>query len=383
MKGLERTRQQLDPVGSLATRVFTIALSAGAFSYGAVQLARSGNQVTSPLLAGLAIILLGAAALTTTFASSPRRAPFTARTHLVVHILALGSIALSAASQWGTNTRIQDDFGPVSLGMLVAAMGVYRPARELASFGALAAVFIGFITLLQVPGLETNAPPAAVVLVGIAPMVALSFGSAAYSSRLVTELDTWQHSTSQVLAAATSRLTGGIEQSVRHERIRILDRDAFPFLNEILRKESVTENDRAQARSIADSIRTLMVAEADQTWLEVAVNDHGIAADDIYHSVSDTEGRANRMTTGQRTALRAFLVALRERESFVRRSLSVSISGESTKSHCVLSADIDYGAGDPRETFAPFFAVMRIIFSELTVEFINNELTVRFAYEQR
>lgn len=383
MSELERTRQQLDPVGSLTTRIFAIALSAGAFAYGITMSIRSADQTLNPLIAILAIVLLGGAALTVIIASSSHRAPFTASTHMVVQLLALGSIVLSAASQWGTNKHIQDDFGPISLGMLLVAMGVYRPARELASFGALASIFVGFITLLKVPGLETHAPPASIVLVGMAPVIAMAFGSAAYSARLVGELDKWQHYASQSVAEATSRLTGGIERSVRQDRIRILDRDVFPFLNEILGKETVTEDDRVRARSIAESIRMLMVAEADQTWLEVAASDHGITRDDVHHSVADASGRANGMVTGQRTALRAFLVALRAHESFVKQSLKVAFSGTQKRSRCVLSANIHDAAGDPRETFAPYFAVMRVVFSELKVGFDDNKLTVRFSYEQR
>ena len=383
MTALERTRQQLDPVGSLATRIFAIALSAGAFLYGVTMTVITANHEMNPLLALLALVWLGSASLTVGIASSSRRAPFTAATHVVVQLLALGSIVLSAASQWGNNRFIQDDFGSISLGMLIVAMGVYRPARELASFGVLAAIAVGFITLLKVPGLETDAPAASFVLVGMTPVLALSFGSASYSARLVRELEQWKRRATKTVEAATSRLTGGIEKSVRQDRVKILDRDVFPFFNEILGAGAVTEDDRVRARSIAENIRALMVAEADLTWIEVAAGDHGISADDMRSSVVDTGGLANGMVTGQRTVLRAFVVTLREHESFVRESLQLVFTGSRKRSKALLTADIHPGADDPRSSFAPYFAVMRVVFPELRVEFQDNTLTVRFSYEHR
>lgn len=383
MKELERTRQQLDPVGALPTRILAITLSAGAFVYGLGMPILTTDQISNSLLAVLALVCLGGASLTVGIASSPRRAPFTATTHTVVQALALCAVALSAASQWGSNRYVQDDFGPISLGMLIVAMGVYRPAKELAATGALAAIFVGFITLLTVSVMVTDAPPASLVLVGMAPVLALSFGSAAYSGRLVGELEKWQRRAAESFASATSQLTDGITKSVRQDRVRILDRDVFPFFNEILSRDTVTEEDRVRARRVSESIRALMVAEADRTWLEVVAGDDGVMLDDMHRSVVDEAGRATRMVTGQRTILRALIVALREETTFVPESLTVTISGTKVMNRGLLVANLHREAADPRDTFAPYFAVMRIVFTEVSADYQNNKLTVRFSYEQR
>ncbi len=383
MTVLERTRQQLDPVGSLPARALAIVLSGGALAYGIIMTIRTADEIVSPLLAVLALVWLAGAAITVGVASSSRRAPFTMPTHVVVQLFALGAVALAAASQWGENQYVQDDFGPTSLGMLILAMGAYRPARELASAGALVAVFVGFVTLLKVPGLVTDAPPVAFVLVGMTPVLALTFGAGAYSSQIVNELEKWQRMAAESLATVSSRLTGGIARSVRQDRLRILDRDVFPFFATILSQETVTEQDRVRARQIAESIRALMVAEADRTWLEVVAGEDGVTPAVMHQSVVDTAGRATGMRPGQRTVLRAFVVALREHEKFVPGSLKVTITGVKHVSSGTLTARIHDVVDHPQVDFGPYFAVMRVVFPELHVEYHNSKLTVRFSYEQR
>lgn len=383
MNELERTRQQLDPVGALPTRIFAVVLATGALVYGVVMTVLTTDQMAHPILAGLALVCLAAASITVGLASSPSRAPFTARTHLAVQLLALASIALSAASQWGANRFIQDDFGSISLGMLILALSIYRPARELASLGALSAVFVGFVTLLKVPSLATEAPPVSFVLAGMAPVLALSFGAAAYSGHLVAELENWQQRAAQSIVAATLRAQDDIMKSVRRDRVGILDRDVFPFFNEILRKQALTQRDRLRAREISDSIRTLMVAEADRTWLEVVAGDDGVTPGEMDASVADPAGRATHMVAGQRTVLRALIVALREDAGLDPGSLKVTIAGSGTANTGCLTARLHSVAEDPLEAFAPYFAVMRVVFAELQVDYRDSELAVRFSYEQR
>jgi hypothetical protein len=383
VKAVERTRQQLDPVGALPTRILAVVLSVGALVYGVVMTIHTADQMVSPLLAALALVLLAAASLTVGLASSPHRAPFTAGTHMLVQFLAVGSVAVSAASQWGANRFIQDDFGSVSIGLLILALGVYRPARELASMGALTAIFVGFITLLKVPSLETDAPAVVFVLLAMAPVLALSFGSAAYSGRLVQELEKWQVHSAQSVASVPSQLMSDISKSVRQDRVDILARDVFPFFNSILDKGSATEADRVQAREIAESIRALMVAEADRTWLEVVAADDGVTPAEMHRSVVDVDGRATSMVAGQRTVLRALIVALHEDVSLVPGSMNVTITGTDTVNSGSLVARLGGANDDPLGAFLPYFAVMRVVFRELQVEYQDHELTVRFSYEQR
>lgn len=383
MSTLERTRQQLDPVGTLGSRRVAIALASGALLYGLVMTIRSFDQVDNAVLAVLALAWLAAAAITVAVASSPHRAPFTRASHTVVQLLALGSIALSAASQWGTNRYIQDDFGPVALGLLILSMGVYRPATELATVGGLAAIFVGFVTLLEVPGLHSTTPSVSFVLVGMTPILALSFAAASYSGGLVDSLEKWNERVRRSVAQRTDRLKDGITESVRQDRVMILGRDVLPFFNSILERDTISSDDRTRAREIAESIRALMVAEADRTWLEVVAGDDGIEVGDVKGSVLDIDGRASWMSIDQRTALRALIVALRDEPSLFPGTMTITLAGSSTTTRGVLSAGFNRDEHDIRTALAPYFAVMRIVFAGLTVDYHNPTLTLRFSYEQR
>ena len=48
----ERTRQQLDPIGTLSSRLFAVVLAAVALCYALILTVRSSNQVSNPALAG-------------------------------------------------------------------------------------------------------------------------------------------------------------------------------------------------------------------------------------------------------------------------------------------------------------------------------------------
>lgn len=379
----ERTRQQLDPVGTLGSRLLAVVLTVVALCYALILTARSSGQVSNPALAALALLWLIGACLTIIVGTSPTRAPFSRAAHVVVHLLALGAITLSIASQWGTNRLIQDDFGSVSLGVLLLAMGPYRPAIELATVGSLSAIFVGFLTLLEVRGFDSETPPVAFVLVGMAPILALSYASAVYSGGLVDSLERWQRGAIQSVTSRADAMTDGITRAVQHDRVTILGRDVLPFFSSILEADVVTPEDRVRAREIADSIRSIMVAEADRSWLETVT---GVAHADAVSgtgAVVDRNGRAAAMSTDQRTALRALIVALLEEPCYASGSLRIELTGSASRCRGVLTARLNTNDSLVRSVFSPYLAVMRVVFSGLQVEFQRPALTLKFSYEQR
>ena len=383
MTAMERTRQQVDPLGTLGNRPLTIVLAAGAFVYGLVMTIRGFEQLSNVLLGILALLWLAAASITVTVATSSVRAPFTQSTHFAVQLLALGAAALSVGSQWGTNSSIQDDFGPMSLGILMLALGPYRPATELASAGSLSAIFIGFVTLLEVPELHTMAPPVSFALVGMTPVLALSFAAASYSGGLVDSLERWQRRAKVTVENKSHRLRENLTRAVQHDRILILSHEVLPFFSQVLERDALDDEDRDRARDLAEAIRALMVAEADRTWLEVAAGDDGVSSELMGRTVVDKAGRAADMVADQRTALRAVILTLADEPSFIEGSMNIVITGTKSLSKGVLTAKFEPDGEDLRAAFGPYFAVMRVVFSSFTVNLTQPTLTLRFSYEQR
>jgi hypothetical protein len=383
MSTRERTRQQLDPAGTMGSRPIAVAAALTAFVYAEVMTFRSAEQIAEPILIVLALIALGFACIVVIVQTSPLRAPLSARVHAAVLIPALVSVALAAAAGWGADRYVRDDWGPISLGLLFLALSSYRPARELVGAGIISAILLGFLVLMQAPGFATNAPPVAFVLQAVTPMLCLCFGSAMFSSIFVASLERWHRRASHATASMTKELRDGIARSVQQDRVTILNRDVVPFFSDVLTRGAVVEDDRDRAREIADSIRRVMVAEADRSWLETVIEHAGsnsVHGRGFSGLVQDEQRLASLMTTDQRTAVRAFIVALFELPTFDPTSLIIVLSRRGRGSRGVFTARADPADYSIKAALAPYFAVMRVVFTDLQVDISEPVLAIRISY---
>ena len=385
MTTIERTRQQLDPAGSTGVAPVAIFLLLGAFLYAVFMTVRGEAEISNPVFAVLALALLAIAGAIVIYGSSPTRAPLTARTHAAAHTIAMLAILCEAVGQWGTNMYIRDDWGPVTLGILLVALGPYRPAKEIAGAGMLSAVTIGVITYFETPSLVTSGPLLACVAVAVTPMLALCFSAAMFSDGVVTSIERWQKRAKAASVSLVRELREGIARSVQQDRITILNRDVLPFFTDVLARDTLTTADRDRARMIADAIRQVMVEEVDRSWLESLLEYTAVertnrpeAARIIVH---DPHRVASVMTVAQRTAIRALLVAFITIPGFSRDQLHIVLSRHGDRNQGVITARVPVSDHVMRSTFAPFLAVMRAVFITLEVDFVQPELTLRFSYD--
>lgn len=380
----ELTRQQLDPAGSVGVRTITLAIGLGAVLYAIVMTVIGWHEVSNAPFAIAAVLVLAASCWFMASAASSYRAPFTRQTHYLVHASVLLAIALEQVGCWGTNRFEGNDWGPVCLGAVLVALGPYRPSRELASAGVLSAILIGFVSLVRVDQLATQGPPFAFVIVAVAPMLALCFGASAFSFATVSSIHRWQGKAAAATVNLVEEVRGSIARTVQQDRVTILNRDVVPFFAEVLAGAEITAANRDRARDIADSIRTLMVAEIDRSWLETAVErELGPALAGENDVVDDIDRVAVMMTTVQRTAIRALLVSLVEFPGFGRRNdLKIELrkeDGECRGRITISSRPTDHSI---RSALEPYCAVMRAAFTDLLVDYSQPTLTLRFSYEQ-
>ncbi len=381
----ERTRQQLDPAGVTGMRPVTIAAAVVSFVYALVMSLREPDHLRYPVLAALALVLLAIACGVVIVQSSPLRAPLSSLTHFFVHLFTLASATLSVAAGWGVNQYIGDDWAPVSLGILLLALSLYRPSRELAGAGSLAAIYLGFLVLLELPWLASSAPPVALVVASVTPMLAICFGAAVFGASFVAALERWQRRAELATRRMTTQLRAGIARSVQQDRVTILNKDVLPFFTDMLTRGEVTQVDRERAAAIADSIRGLMVAEADRSWLEQVV-EHTLYSRErgqVAGFVHDPDRLASMITTRQRTAVRALLVALFDEPGFDHRGFSFDFSRRRDKCVGVLTATLNNADYATRIALAPYFAVMRVVFTDLHIELNQSRLELRMSYEQQ
>ncbi len=376
MNTAERTPQQLDPAGSIGSRTLTRLLMFATFAYAVVITLVSSKEIHSVPLAVASLLLLGSAATVVLIQSRPERAPLRRMTFVVALGLMLLATIASAASSWKFDVFVGDDWPAIALGALLLAIGPYRPTRELAVGGIVSAAVVGVVVSLQVPWLAAADPPAAFIVVAISPLLALCFGSVAYSRASIAAVEKWKHRAEEEDdPTATRTLEVGIARAVQQDRVTILSRDVLPFFGEMLTRGELTDADRERARAIAESIRGVMVADVDRSWLEGVVEVIAPAA-----VVDDSERLAVYVDSEGRTALRTLLVAIVESDGFDDRQLRVELFSDSDLCSGVVMARLAPELA-PRVEFAPYFALLRATFQTFDFEIHNSDLIVRFSYD--
>ncbi|MCY7326400.1 MAG: hypothetical protein LH605_09770 [Microbacteriaceae bacterium] len=379
MTGSGATAQRLDPAGTLGTHFLTIVLVVVACLWAivvsALSLSRGGDTV--PALGALGVFAIACALVV--YVSGEGHGVFTPGIHLTVHGLVVASFILASWSSWSTDDFSRDQWAPLSLGIMMVAVAHYRPARELIAAGTASALVMGAVTFAHAIVVETAAPPLALAVVAVIGVLALCYGAAMYSQRTVEALQRWHRRADVVAEALADEVRVGIARSVQQDRVTILNRDVVPFFGDMLARETITDDDRDRAREIANAIRSVMVADADRTWLEVVVQQAGrpgralIAVDDPYFL-------ATTMTTAQRTALRAHVVALAA-DRKIAEGFSIVLSRHGRLCVGTLSVPILSADHARRSRYAPIHAVMRVAFDSVSIQTHPPDLIVRFTYE--
>jgi hypothetical protein len=383
----ERSRQQLDPIGTFGNTLTTVLFTLSAFGIAAWLVSNSFDGITSPPLAMVALLFLGVSCTHLVLASNPIRAPFTRRTLTIILLTCLIACAFELASEWGEVQTMSSGWGPIVLGFLILAMGPYRPARELAAAGTLAAVFYGFLTVVYMGAATDDIPVLAMVAVTVMPILGLAYATAAHSKTVVEGLERWHRKVMRRGRLVSREDVDGIARSVQQDRVTILNREVLPFFLEIIEKPAISNADRERARDIAASIRKVMVAEVDRSWLEQAVDQLTSAEAsgevDVGALVRDDDHVAGHMSYDQRTALRAFLVALHEGSAHRDGFVKIELFRDGGVFRAVLVAELEIADFAVRSRFAPYFAVLRVMFTDLRLEYLHGVLTLSFSYEQR
>lgn len=342
------------------------------------------DEINAPGFCIAALILVGAASVTVVISSSALRAPLTLRQAVFAYGWADAAMVLDSLSTLHTNTHIRDDYGPTVIGLIILAVAPFRPARELAAAGLLSSILVGVVALVQAPSLVTPASPFVFALAAMTPLLILSLGSATFVSVIVQGLERWRRQ-ARIAVSALGDDDDWIARSVQQDRVTILNQDVVPFFAELLHDEAVTPDDIQRARMLSESIRSVMVAEVDRSWLNIVV-EHAVAThrtDPVgENAIVDERRLAQQMTTDQRAAVRAFLVALFGHPAFTTEGFSVVMSDSITCNRAVITAELDCTENQVRSELAPYFAVLRILFADLTVDLEQPRLTLIFSYDK-
>jgi hypothetical protein len=386
MSDSDLSYQQRDPAGSYSVRPVTLLVSAGMFALAVIATATGWPLVTNPIAAYFAVLaaLLTAAGLA--YWSSPLRAPFPRGAFVAVTLVAASTVVLSSVSTWGTSGLIVQQWAPIFVGMEIAQAAPYRPARDLAGATVLAGILSGFVAILH-PMSTAGTQPAIVVIVDSAiPLLALGLGATAYASALARSLGRWYSQPRAGSRPTSAELREGVVRSVHEDRVGILNHTVVPFFTQLLQSEVVRETDRDRARAIASSIRSVMVAEVDRSWLDTVVDQVAGERDSEAPGsevVQDSYRLAQSMTTEQRIVTRAVIVALFNHPGFDPDGFAIVISREGQSAVVLLTAKLDLDDSLPRSGLAAYLAVLRIAFGDLQATFQQPTLRLRFSYDHK
>lgn len=380
MKGREATAQQIDPLGALKQRPVTLVIALFAVVLAAGRSIVTRDPGSDAVLSVVAIVFVGIAALGIVFASSPLRAPFSRLRFVVVLGSGILGAVTEAAAGFGHDLVIRDDWGSAATGLLLLACAPYRPGRDLAVGTAVAAVVITVIVVLETPYFTTEAPAPLFVAVGVTPVVALGVGSAVYSSTFVRLVEQWLSRAAILTEESAQEMRPGIARSVQQDSVTGLNRDVVPFFTDLVERGEVTEDDRQRAGTAATAIRQRIVAESDRSWLEQILLD--ICPRGQAGMVVDRSGLAERMTSDQRTAIRAILQAIATDTAAQASSLGIVLHDDDPLVRALIRVESTSPDLAVRQHYAPYFAVLRILFRDLQVEVSGSFLTLRFSYDQ-
>lgn len=374
------TIQQLDPLGTLDGRPISVSAAAAVLVLGTVMSWLNSDAIVYPLLAIAALLLIASASATLVVATSPLRARFSGRMHALVVGLLVFAYALSTASLGGQDSLVNDYWGTMVIGIMCMAIAPYRPVKDLVTVGVVAAIVTGIITLVQPSASSSDVPPMIAVLASMTPVLALSLGGSAFARSLAQSHAQWELRARRAAHRQLERQHVSVARSVQQDRVTILNRDVVPLLVALTKRGIVSPDDRTRAAEYSESIRDLMVTEVNRSWLEsIVANSFG--ARGVGSRVRDPHRLAAAMTASQRTALRAAVLAVATGDELDRDSVRLAI--EKTPSGAIIIVHATVTSSEPswRSSLAPYFAVLRVVFTGLQVSYHSPSLIVRFTYD--
>lgn len=392
-----RTAQQYDPLGAMRSRPLAIVIGAAGTVWALVVSVFDRDVAGSPGLSALSVLLVAASAAVVITASSPFRAPFPRWAYTTHVALLAAAVVASVVAQWGPDRDAVNDYMSLLTATGIVMVAPYRPWPDLVVGGAVLAAVDAAAWGAAAATFPFQVPPVVAAFLASAPTLVLTAASAVFAWTFAGLAERVQIRAGSYSVERAER--DGIAERVQRDRSRILADEVAPFFAELRTRDAITDADRARARSIADGIRTSMVAAADRTWFEYAVVTEGGSA----ATIDDPDGLLATLDTDQRTVVRTFVRAVLRAPTVDPAGIRVRArSGEvegvdraggragaeatdrGTGNRVVIAIDLVVADSDVgiHRTFDPYLAVLRVTFSDLEVSVRPSSLALRFSYDQ-
>ncbi|THG31158.1 hypothetical protein E6C70_13950 [Glaciibacter flavus] len=370
--------QRLDPLGTLAAWPFTAAASVVAVGYAVVATVVQWNQVVDPAAAIGAVVVVAITWALVIAGARPAGAPMLAGTGIAAVILAFCAAILETASRLGRNELLQDDFGPLLLGLLLVTLSPYRPAASIVVAAAASAVGLSLLVWPQAASLAVQVPFAEYVVVVTVPVLALGLAGAAFGEQFARSVQLWQRTATRAVLAADLDERRGVARSVQQEQVTLLSRDALPFLLRVVAADEVSTADVDRARELSRALRGTLVEELDRSWLDDLVERQRSRRSQV-PLVTDPAGRASTMGAEQRAAFTALVLGLCDHPDVDAVSVSIDTTTDDRSRVRVNASTALRGRGINR-LVKQYVSVIRVLFLGVRCNWAETDLTVQFDY---
>ncbi|MCD2444227.1 hypothetical protein LQ757_18245 [Agromyces sp. SYSU K20354] len=371
------TQQEADPIGAITASPI-VAIGAILAFVGSIALTIAHwGEVSSTLAAVLAIVFVAGAGFVASRSASPARAPFTADRLWLVVSLAVGGAIAEYVSTIGANRYLYDDFGPLVIGMMILSVAPYCTWRSLVFAGLTASAVLSILVAGGSPTIATGAPPLALIVVGSAPVLAMTAAAASYSYTVVAATLAWHREANRAALEHDVALRSGFAQSGSPSRVSVLRREVLPFLAGVMTAERVSVADADRARELAEALRRALRAGIESTWLDALAASLS-ATNEVTIGIVDPMGAAVELREDQRSVLTALILWLGD----AGRARSIRVSFTTGGDHGCIVVDADLGEQAPsKREIDRFVAVARAAALGAEGQVTHEHVRVQLTYQ--
>jgi hypothetical protein len=327
----------------------------------------TADQVSSWPLAVLALVLLAAGYAW--FIRSAFRFDLGVSNDRFAVAYALVAIAtvLNSLSCLGTNVLVRDDWGLVTIGLVLMAAAPFRTYAELGTYTTISAALAVLLAVLHsFTSFSTSIPLGVIVVVAVAPALALGLGSVGYARQLLLGIYAERLDQAESRERQFDELRRTFVDDDVVGSIGSLREEIVPFLARIRRSGALTVDDRVRAGVLAQNLQSA-IAEARQSD---SLGDH-------VSSLIDEAGLSPRLHEDDRATLRALLIALNNSEHTAQQGITLElIDGEDDRFGVVRCRTDDVRA--LRADVLPFIRMARLMFRRASEQATDDTLLVQF-----
>ncbi|TAM69262.1 MAG: hypothetical protein EPN48_07685 [Microbacteriaceae bacterium] len=382
---IERTPQQLDPLGTYSVWLLAPVVALVAVGVAIAQTIRQLDEISSPALAAVALLLALGASIALAWGALPGRSPFRRHRFIVVLSFILAAALCCTASTWGLNILIQDDWGQLVVAMLIATMARLRPTRELVIASIVSAVLLGVGAGAQSGFLGIPAPPLTYALVAGAPPIVIGFGAAAYGHNLLRAIERWRARAMHGMARLEPEVREGVTRSVQQAYVTTLNDVVAPLIERVLRQNELTVADTDAVATIADTLRGRAIGLSDASWLDdVVERTRALAPRGVSVTVSTARNVVDAVTVDQRAVVGAALGELMQASELAVERVQLTANTVDPLSVARFEVGVDVAAGSERmmrSRLRPYLTVLRVISDDACLRLTKGRIEVEFSYD--